>query len=342
MAVSANNLREAGNAAFAKEDYDEAVKFYSEALLVSNISTEEKGLLLSNRSHAYLMSTLKIDEIDEAKLDLALQDANEAMLLRPTWWKGYLRAGLVHQYREEWDRAIKLFEMVLSLDSGKELPKACLKECRFHKILMDKKGEAMMHGFTEEVNAMDEICRASFDVECIVKNYETLLECKDPAGRAESCAFFGMRYVKGIDVVQDLPKGIDLLKEAVDAGLPEAMLELGILYMEGIGVKLDTEKAVSLFEAAAMSNPKTEISKNAIVRAKFHLGLCCEDGTGKPVDYEQARSWYEQASEGGHAGAANNLAVLLDEALGGRRSPARANELYKLSASKGNLTLCQC
>lgn len=343
QAKNVHDMRKAGNAAMEAEEYEKAVKIYSDAILLANktnkISVDDKGVLHSNRSYAYLMSAMKIDVNRENQLNSALKDADEVITMRPNWWKGYFRAGQVYKYRKEWDRAIDRFNEALSLNKALVEVKKCRDECRFDKIQANMSDNVRPHGFKDEIEKVNEVHGTKLDAERIVKNFQKLLASEDRKTRARGCVFFGVRYVKGVDVPQDLKKGISLLQEAVDAESPEAMVELGVLYMQGIGVDRDIKKAVGLFEKAANMDPKNENHMGAetdgIAHAQFYIGLCFENGTGKPLDHFQARRWYEKASQRCHAGAANNLAILYSEGLGGEKCSTRAEQFFRLSASRG-------
>lgn len=334
---SFNEMRKAGNAAMEKSDYEEAIKIYSEALAMSNVTDEEQVLLHSNRSHAYLTSAMECGDTG-VKVQSALQDANDVIKLRPSWWKGYFRAGRVYQFQKEWNRAIDYFNEALALNPDLVDAKNSRDECRFDQIQAEMNGNTVPHGFKEEIEKLNEVRGLKFDAEVMVKNYEKLMQSKDPKSRATACVFFGVRCVKGVDVPQDIRKGVDLLQEAVDAGSSKAMVELGVLYMEGKVVERNIKKAVTLFEKAAKIDPKSSNcfdEDDGVGDAQFHIGLCFESGTGKRVDYYQARQWYEKASERGHAGAANNIAILYDKGYGGQKCSTRAKKFFSLSASRG-------
>lgn len=334
---SVNEMRKAGNAAMAAKDYEKAINIYSDALLISDIRDEDKGVLHSNRSHAYLMSAGERSDGD-VKLVLALQDANDVIKMRPNWWKGYYRAGEVYKFKKEWNLAIDSFDAALALNPKLVDVKNCRDECRIDKM-QDMKGNTRPHGFKEEIDRLNRAHGSKYDAADIVKDYEKLMKSKNPKSRARACVFFGVRYVKGIDIAQDIAKGVQLIREAVDAGSPEAMVELGILQMEGKVVERNIKNAVSLFEKAAQceSDYKSRLGgeHDGVAHAQFHIGLCFESGVGKPLDYYQARCWYEKASEGGHAGAANNIAILYEKGCGGEKCSERAKQFFSLSASRG-------
>lgn len=334
------DIRKAGNAAMEKKNYELAIKIYSDALQTKKLPIEEKGLLHSNRSYAYLMSAMEKDDDNGAKVNSALKDANEVILIRPTWWKGYFRAGQVYKYRKEWDHAIDRFNDALALNGALVEARNYRDECRVDKMQTEINDNVISHGFKEEVDKMNEVYGTKFDAANIVKMGEELMASKDPKNRVKGLVFSGIRYIKGIDAQQDIKKGVGLLQEAIDANSPEAMVEMGILHMQGIGgVERNIKKAVSLFEKAANINPKSKTylagENDGVAHAQFHIGLCFENGTGKPVDHYQARLWYEKASERGHSGAANNLAILYVQGLGGPKCSTRASQFFRLSASRG-------
>lgn len=338
-------MREAGNAAVEVEDYQKAVEIYSDALLVNDITEEEQGLLHSNRSYACLQLAMECKDSDGAKLALALQDANDVIKIRPAWWKGYFRAGEVYKFKKDFDRAIDRFNEALALDPELVDVTNCRDECRFDKVQAEMKRNAMPHGIEEEVDKYNKAHGSNIDAEAVMQKYEELMKSKNPKVRAHACLFFGTRYVRGVDVPTDVKKGVELLQEAANAGAPEAMVELGVLYMQGKGVKRNIQKAVNLYEKAAQREPKNrnclDGEHDGVAHAQFHIGLCYENGTGKTLDYYQARQWYEKASERGHAGAANNLAVLHDEGFGGKKCSVRAKQYFSLSASRGTFSLLE-
>lgn len=338
------DMREAGNAAVEVEDYEKAVKIYSDALLINDIPEEEQGLLHSNRSYACLQLAINFKDSDGEKMALALQDANDVIKLRPTWWKGYFRAGEVFKFKKDYNRAIECFNEALALDPELVDVTNSRDECRFDKVQAEMKRFAIPHGIKEEVDEYNKAHGTNIDAEAVIQKYQELMKSKNPKLRARACVFFGTRYVRGVDVPKDVKKGVEILHGAVNAGSPEAMVELGVLYMQGEGVRRNIKKAVGLYEKAAQCESKNKnslddvTSRDGVTHAQFHIGLCFENGTGKTLDYYQARRWYEKASERGHAGAANNLAILYEEGYGGKKCSVRAKQYFSLSASRGTYT----
>ena len=72
---------------------------------------------------------------------------------------------------------------------------------------------------------------------------------------------------------------------------PSGLNQLGILFRDGIGVRQDSEKALGLFKEAATSNrPKTLAAFSNIGRMYFN-------GTGMPVNREEAQKWFEAGTK---------------------------------------------
>lgn len=56
--------------------------------------------------------------------------------------------------------------------------------------------------------------------------------------------FIGLAYLNGIDVEVDHAKGLELISEAAEKGLPEAMEKLVSMYWNGEAVKIDCQRAI--------------------------------------------------------------------------------------------------
>lgn len=113
--------------------------------------------------------------------------------------------------------------------------------------------------------------------------------------------------VSGNGSVQSKRKGLELLDEAVTAGLPSAMHHVAWCLLDGIGVEEDVSQGVHwLFQAAAMDYGP----------AMHDLGQLCEDGVaGKKSgsmerDLPSAFRWYKKAALLGFGPSQLNLAKL--------------------------------
>ncbi|XP_017775399.1 PREDICTED: stress-induced-phosphoprotein 1 [Nicrophorus vespilloides] len=115
MADQVTFLKEQGNKALAENKFEEAVKFYTDAIIIDS----NNHVLYSNRSAAY------------AKLqnyNLALADGEKTIEIKPDWPKGYSRKGLAQVYLEKYDDAIKTYQDGLRVDPDNVTLKDGLKE----------------------------------------------------------------------------------------------------------------------------------------------------------------------------------------------------------------------
>jgi L1 cell adhesion molecule like protein len=104
-APNAEALKTAGNAAFSKGQYDDAVRLFTEAIAVE----PENKAFYSNRSAAYL----KLMDYDSA-----IADGAKCVELDPKWGKGYFRQGSALQQCGKYEEAVKIFASGLAQDPG--------------------------------------------------------------------------------------------------------------------------------------------------------------------------------------------------------------------------------
>lgn len=90
-------LKDKGNAALQAGKFDDAIKFYTEAIALD----ENNHVLYSNRSAAYAKA---------GKYRPALEDAEKTVQLKPDWGKGYSRKGSALAYLGRTDESIKAYE----------------------------------------------------------------------------------------------------------------------------------------------------------------------------------------------------------------------------------------
>lgn len=87
-------------------------------------------------------------------------------------------------------------------------------------------------------------------------NYQTALEVwmgQAQAGDAEAQNYVGEIYAKGLGREPDYAKAAEWFQKAVDQGLKRSMINLGYLYEEGLGVGKDLPKALNLYRQASGS-----------------------------------------------------------------------------------------
>ncbi|XP_068096873.1 tetratricopeptide repeat protein 12 isoform X2 [Hyperolius riggenbachi] len=122
----ANALKDLGNEAFAKGDYETAIQRYSEGLK----KLKDMQVLYTNRAQAYI----KLQKYQEA-----IKDCEWALKCDKKWLKAYVHMGKAYLGLEKYDEARKCYEKIPDIDSSKtELVKGYLNEIDFkerkHKL----------------------------------------------------------------------------------------------------------------------------------------------------------------------------------------------------------------
>ncbi|XP_015608933.1 stress-induced-phosphoprotein 1 [Cephus cinctus] len=110
-------LKDKGNAALQEGKFEDAIKFYTEAIALDG----NNHVLYSNRSAAYA----KAEEYKQA-----LEDAEKTIELKPDWAKGYSRKGSALAYLGKIDESIKAYEAGLRLDPNNAQIRDSLAELR--------------------------------------------------------------------------------------------------------------------------------------------------------------------------------------------------------------------
>jgi TPR repeat protein len=189
------------------------------------------------------------------------------------------------------------------------------------------------------------------------------------AGNAEAQFTLGRYFSEGLGVQVDAAHACMWFSQAAEQGLASAEFALGKAYEEGAGVDADLAQACSWYRlAAAQGLPAAQLAlerldavglsrgraskgaKRLAVRERrkadsrwikfaakgtredfFNLGQMFEAGIGVEKSAKQARLWYQQAAELGHAQAMTSLAGMLAES-----NPDEAADWYLKAAELGD------
>ncbi|XP_054264701.1 stress-induced-phosphoprotein 1 isoform X2 [Macrosteles quadrilineatus] len=108
-------LKDKGNAALQANNFEEAVKFYTEAITLD----PNNHVLFSNRSAAHAKA---------GSYEKALEDAEKTVQIKPDWAKGYSRKGSALAYLGRLEESVKAYEEGLKLDPNNAQMKEGLAE----------------------------------------------------------------------------------------------------------------------------------------------------------------------------------------------------------------------
>jgi tetratricopeptide (TPR) repeat protein len=99
------------NQLYKARRFKDAAKAYSDILSFTRLTSTEKAVVYYNRSTTYM----KLISLKNA-LRQARKDAEKAIELDPTWWKGYYRLATVFIETEKWAESKDLLSKALTLD----------------------------------------------------------------------------------------------------------------------------------------------------------------------------------------------------------------------------------
>jgi TPR repeat protein len=143
---------------------------------------------------------------------------------------------------------------------------------------------------------------------------ESWLRRAAEAGEAGAAALVGYLYAKGGDAPPNYPEAMVWLKRAAEQGHVAASRMLGQLYFTGAAGEVDRSMAAHWLQRAAVKGDRP---------AQADLGnLALTEGSAS--DLLDARSWFEQAADGGDLVAAFNFAICLAEGVGVERDERKA------------------
>jgi Sel1 repeat len=120
-------------------------------------------------------------------------------------------------------------------------------------------------------------------------------------GSAFGEAALGLLSMTGQGVPKDLPRAVELIRDAAGKGNVIAQNALGFMYAHGNGVPKDNDQALAWNrKAAAQGAPNAQLS----------LGIAYEEGVIVKQDLEQAAMWYRKAAAFGLEDAKKRLAAV--------------------------------
>mmetsp|Transcript_4066 Transcript_4066/g.6366 ORF Transcript_4066/g.6366 Transcript_4066/m.6366 type:complete len:263 (+) Transcript_4066:64-852(+) len=117
---SADELKQLGNEAFSRKDFDEAISLYSEAIKIN----PKNHVLFSNRSACY---------VGKKEWTAASEDAKTCIKIDPTFIKGYYRLANAQIEMEEFDLAHSTIKQGLNVEQNNVQLLRQLQAVKTHK-----------------------------------------------------------------------------------------------------------------------------------------------------------------------------------------------------------------
>jgi stress-induced-phosphoprotein 1 len=115
-------LKLKGNDSLNNENYDEAIKFYTQAIDLDS----SNHILFSNRSAAFIQKEMFVE---------ALNDSLKTISLKNEWPKGYFRKGMALKLLKKFDEAINAYTEGLKLEECNQQLKDEIKKCHVNLFL---------------------------------------------------------------------------------------------------------------------------------------------------------------------------------------------------------------
>jgi len=135
------------------------------------------------------------------------------------------------------------------------------------------------------------------------------------------------KYEKGMGLLKNPAKALQLYEESAASGYAPAQFTLGVSYELGNGMSKDLGKAVALYQQAADQGYSDAICK---------LGILSEYGIGMPKNADKAIALYQKAAAQGNAYGQMMLGHIYEYGDGVPRDIDRAIEAYTKAADMGN------
>lgn len=108
--MSQDQFKTQGNDAFKAKKYEDAIRFYTQAIQVDP-NCEAAAAIYSNRAASYAAL---------GKYQLALQDADDTVRVKPAWLKGHFRRGVALEALGRLDEGVRAFEDALTTEPQNE------------------------------------------------------------------------------------------------------------------------------------------------------------------------------------------------------------------------------
>lgn len=206
---------------------------------------------------------------------------------------------------------------ILRLDRSKNFSSAWIAMQKVHADKLSIEELFLMANYCKEGRKDVAVNRdQSRNFFSMIKKRLSLDSCNDP---------FSL-YLRGIAIINtdfDTKQAYKYIKEAADAGHPDAEVEIAIMLLKGIGVESSPSLAMYyLKKAVAQGN----LTAKAYL-ASYYLG--------QKKDIRRGIFLAEESSNGGNRAGQYTLGMAFEKGVGVSKDEMKALRLYQLSADQG-------
>ncbi|CAF4550237.1 unnamed protein product, partial [Didymodactylos carnosus] len=274
--AEAKHLKDLGNEAHKQKHFDDALKLFSQALVLAGLSDYDQSILYLNRAATHLekRQTSEVESATDSRY-LALQDAEHARDLRQTLPKAHYRVGQACVALGDFEKAVHSFDKALALDPTMFTG----HQYRDSDDNVKQNYESAAKSQKDIQTAIQLLKRAgaqspTMSDECLIPN----------VGVAEAEHALGLHYETGVGVEMTYHKAAKWYQRASDHGIATAANNLRFMYGDGRGVEKDLVKSEQLLHLSAVRGDQNAAMNLALLLFKRN-------------DYQTAEQWCRCASE---------------------------------------------
>ncbi|NLT52168.1 MAG: SEL1-like repeat protein [Ignavibacteria bacterium] len=159
------------------------------------------------------------------------------------------------------------------------------------------------------------------------KEFFSILKKRIDRGETSAMYVWAALTAFGLDFQLSSNQALDLLKKASSGGHIPSLIETGLCYLSGTLVEKNENKARTYFEDAM---------KSGSLEAEIRLRIMDLKETGDANKLEKAASFISDASNKGSLLAQTALAFCYENGLGIKMNKAKAVQLYRSAATRGD------
>ncbi len=231
-----------------------------------------------------------------------------------------------------------------ALENGNNQAKVTLATCYFHGLSVEQDLPQALQLWSEcmEGGRYSSITRLApcyehglgvdVDLERAAELYKMGSEMTPSLSKKRSIqAFYGLCFVRGRGVEQDVKKGWSLICDSAQSNEDTGWFARGECYRYGYGVKKNLSLAIQSYKKA------TQVDLDAFGRCFSHFALetMFEAGEGLERDYSKAFENYGYCADVMHHDAQWMIALWCESGIGVEKNITRAVEYFRLAANGG-------